>query len=130
MQSVITIHQKNLETNKEEVLCDSVCDYIETEKGFCFEYHEQKPYCGKVKVSGNANSCILTRFSEHKTTLYFEKDRISEGVIETPYGEMKLQIKTKHYIKKEGILAIEYELYNDEIILEHYRLMMKIKKVV
>ncbi len=130
MKVFVTIKQKNLTTSEEQTLCESVCEMTQTKESFEFTYHEEKPYDGTVKISGNSFSCQIHRTAENTSILKFSSQQKTKGRIQSAYGEFEVDIYTHVYHKKENILAIEYDILNGSEVLEKFRMMAKFKKLV
>lgn len=130
MKHVISIKQKNLKTGEEHLLCDQICDLTKNQKDYSFSYHELKPFDGKVEIKGNEKGCTIFRNAENKSTLHFMEKKKTKGMIESVYGIFEVDLFTRHYILKDEIIALEYDVLNQDEVLESYRMMVKIKKVV
>ena len=130
MKTVITVKQKNLRENTEQLLCDQICEYQLQNEQYSFSYQEKKPFNGKVTIKGNQHEMSILRIAENKTFLRFKEHEITHGLVESIYGNIELEVKTRHYFKKDELIALEYDILNQGEILESYRLMIKIKRVV
>lgn len=130
MKHVISVKQKNLKTQEEHLLCDQLCDLEKTHTDFCFSYRELPPFGGSVEVKANKKGCTILRSCENNTKLHFQKEKKTKGIVESEYGRFDVDIYTHHYILKEEIMALEYDVMSGDDVIESYRLMVKIKKVV
>lgn len=130
MKHVITIKQKNLMTLEENLLCDEVCEIIQGGSGIEFEYHEKKPLNGKVKMSVTSKECLIQRIAESQSKLHLMEKKKTQGVVKSIYGEFEIELYTHIFHYNDKIIAIEYDVLNDSQVIERYRLMVKIKKMV
>ena len=73
---------------------------------------------------------MIQRCSENISKLYFQKEKKTQGSVESEYGRFDVDIYTRHYIQKKEIIALEYDVMNGDDVIESYRLMVKFKKVV
>ena len=50
-------------------------------------------------------------------------------MVESIYGILEIDLYTRRYLKKDIVIAVEYDILNGDEILESYRLMIKMKKL-
>lgn len=129
MKTRITIKQKNLQTKKEQTLCDQVCDLNFNENEYSFSYKEKAPLNGSVTMKGDLNGCSILRKAEGSTILNLIEKKKTKGIVESIYGILEIDLYTHHYYKKDELIAIEYDVLNGNEVVENYRLMVKFKKL-
>ena len=130
MKALIKITQKNIKENIEQVLCNQVCDVeINGDKVF-FKYKENAPFNGSASISASNKGCIIKRIAENTTTLELIENKKTKGLVGSVYGTFDVDIMTHKYFKKEELIAVEYDILNQGEIIDSYRLMIKIKKMV
>lgn len=130
MKVVITVKQHNLQTNEDILLCDQLCDVEVKENTLSFSYKEKAPLSGNVNIKADSKGCTIIRKEAGTTTIKLVEKKKTKGIVESIYGILEMDLYTRRYFKKEEIIAIEYDILNGIEILESYRLMIKMKKVV
>ena len=130
MKTLVMIKQKNLKENIEQILCNQVCDVTFNENECIFNYKENKPYNGTTTISAKENECTIKRIAENSTTLHLIENKKTKGIVESIYGTFNIDVHTNKYFKKEELIALEYDILNQNEILDSYRLMIKFKKLV
>lgn len=125
----IQVKQKNLQTNQELILCDQICDLELKDDSYSFSYNEKRPLNGKVTMQGNLNGCTIIRKAEGTTHLNLKHQKQTKGMVESIYGILEIDLFTHRYLKKDNVIAVEYDILNDKEVLESYRLMIKMKKL-
>ena len=72
----------------------------------------------EIKLDKETGVAVVKRTGEYKSELIFDTARKTEGVIHTPYGDIRTDIKTE-YITLPSVLSakfeIAYEMGADEI---------------
>ena len=87
-------------------------------------------YDGSTKVTVEANSSYLMiqRTGDVESTLKFVINQKTRGRIMTEFGLIELDIFTHKYIKKENSIAIEYDIMQNDVVIEGYRIIWNIKE--
>ncbi len=125
----IEVKQKNLQTNHEQTLCDQICDLELKDNHYSFTYKEKRPLEGHVTMQGDLNGCSIIRKAEGTTHLNLMHQKQTKGIVESIYGILEIDLFTHRYFKKDNVIAVEYDILNDQEVIESYRLMIKIRKI-
>lgn len=129
MKVNIEVKQKNLQTNQESILCDQICDLELNDDNYTFSYKEKRPLNGHVTMHGNMQGCTINRKAEGTTNLILKHQKQTKGMVESIYGILEIDLYTRRYLKKDNVIAVEYDILNGDEVLESYRLMIKMKKL-
>ena len=129
MKVNIQVKQKNLQTNQESILCDQICDLELKDDTYSFSYNEKRPLNGHVTMYGNMQGCTILRKAEGTTSLNLKHEKQTKGMVESIYGILEIDLYTRRYLKKDNVIAVEYDILNGKEVLESYRLMIKMKKL-
>lgn len=129
MKVYIQVKQNNLQTKEEIILCDQICDLELKDDFYSFSYKEKSPLKGQVEMKGNSNGCTIIRKAEGSTHLNLKHQKQTKGMVESIYGILEIDLYTRRYLKKDNVIAIEYDVLNGKDILESYRLMIKMKNL-
>lgn len=129
MKVNIEVKQKNLQTNQEVILCDQICDLELNDDNYSFSYREKRPLNGHVTMHGNMHGCTIHRKAEGTTQLILKHQKQTKGMVESIYGILEIDLYTRRYLKKDNVIAVEYDILNNDEVLESYRLMIKMKKL-
>ena len=102
---------------------DQVYDVELREKGdfsYLLFYNEDQE---KVVLKFNGEELVMSRFSNPKTIMRFQKDSDSLAYIPTPIGMQEFIIQTSHYEVGEEKIELAYQLQNKEgVPFANYRL--------
>lgn len=129
MKSIVKVIQKDLNTNKENILCDQLCEIEESHNKLEFVYDEKKPFNGKVHIMADLDECVIERRAESSSYLKFQNQKKTVGKVMSSYGTFHVDLMTHHYFFKGNLIAIEYDVMNGHEVMESYRMMIKIKRV-
>ena len=129
MKVNVQVKQKNLQTNEENTLCDQICDVALNDDSYSFSYNEKRPLNGFVTMNGNTHGCTITRKAEGTIHLNLQHQKQTKGMVESIYGILEIDLFTHRYLKKDNVVAVEYDILNGREVLESYRLMIKMKKL-
>lgn len=129
MKTMMTMKQKNLSTQEEFLLYEGICDLEQKENEFWFSYHECAPFNGNVEIKGSKKSCMIVRHAENQSTLSFAEKKQTKGTISSEYGDFEVDFFTHHYIYTGEIFALEYDVMDQQKVIEKFRMMARFKKV-
>lgn len=127
MKRLLEVKQTQLETKIRNILFRGYVDVPIIMDEITLEYLEND---GKTEVHLVADQDVMSihRSGEMITNLVFQENKKTKGSIESEYGTISLDIFTHKYIKKENIIAVEYDVLVNDEITDSFRLICTLKE--
>lgn len=127
MKRLLEVKQTQLETKIRNILFRGYVEVPIIMDEITLEYLEND---GKTKVHLVADQNVMSihRSGEMITSLVFQENEKTKGSIESEYGMISLDIFTHKYIKKENIIAVEYDVLVNDEITDSFRLICTLKE--
>lgn len=82
----------------------------------------------KVDVEAYEDELKIKRNGEVVTHLLFHCKEKTKGSVLSEFGTIDLGVYTHKYIKKENIIAIEYDILSGDEVSDGYRILWTIKE--
>lgn len=127
MKKYVIVKQKHLYTNERNLMFEGYAGFSKNESCITLEYIE-KDQKTKVCVIASDDELQIKRNGEIVTHLYFTHKEKTMGTIMSEFGMIEIDIFTHKYIKKENIIAIEYDILSGNEMSDGYRIIWTIKE--
>ena len=127
MKKLVTIKQTDLLTNTKNILYKGCIELLDTMDEITLEYLENDKRT-KVKLTFRDDTMQLLRTGEMITNLSFHVHEQTKGSITSQYGVMDLEVYTHKYIRKENIIAVEYDILTAGEVASRFRMICMIKE--
>lgn len=131
MKQILTVKQKNLDTQEEVLLCEEAVDVMIQDGEVQFTYHEKEPFCGTISCRFTSNGCTIDRQAEGiHSKLRFDVHRKTKGTISSIYGDIDMELVTQRYIRQENIIFLEYYTSQQSSKLDSFRFVFRLRNLV
>ncbi|MGX8832983.1 DUF1934 domain-containing protein [Amedibacillus sp. YH-ame6] len=121
------VKQKNLNTQDKSIMYKGTINYVHTNSCTSLSYLEYDD-SAEVNVEASENMLIIRRKSDVSSELCFVCNELTQGTLMTEFGIIEIEINTHKYIRKDKTIAIEYDILQNGMILESYRIIWDIKE--
>ena len=129
MKKKVTVKRMHRESKARDVLYKGISDFEKKNDCIKLSYQEEnKEASVLVEAFAYPNYMELHRHGETASTLRFEKGKKTKGVLTSPYGEIDIDLFTYQYIRKDGVITLEYDILNQEEVTGGYRIIWNIKE--
>lgn len=129
MQKLITVKRFHRYEHTRDIIYRGECEYHKQNDCIILRYWENnkeaKTHC---EIIAAADHMEIRREGETASTLYFEVDKQSKGVLTTPYGNIEIGIYTYRYIRRENVITLEYDLMENDRPFSGYQMLWNIKE--
>lgn len=123
MKKKLTVKQKHLYTQQSKILYSGTMDLYKKDNHARISYIEDGNAC-KVMLDSDENMLNLERIStDIHTRLSFINKEYTSGSIESAYGVIDVQIYTHKYIRKDDVIALEYDILINGEVTDGYRII-------
>lgn len=129
MKKYVVVKQKHLYTQERNLMFEGYAEVVKNDSYIALSYVEsdQKTNVNLVAEQGMLK---IKREGEMNTDLNFCSAKKTRGCIMSEFGNIELSLFTHKYIKKENIIAIEYDILHEGMIVDGYRIIWMIKEDV
>lgn len=127
MKKHVIVKQKNLYSNEKNIMYDGLVSYnnIDAEINLRYiEFHTN----AQVEIKAKDGAFYIQRKAEVTSQLCFIPNRKTTNSILSEFGIIEIEIFTHKYIKRENIIAIEYDILQGDEVLEGFRIIWDIKE--
>lgn len=129
MKKHILVRQQHRYTKERFILFDGIAEYQKNDDSIIILYKENDTKAN-VKIVAEDNVLKIVRKAEAKTTLEFREHKLTTGDVLSEFGCFTLDLHTHNYIKKENIIAIEYDIRSGEEVTDGFRIIWMVKEDV
>ena len=81
-----------------------------------------------MTIEAKNDGLKIERKGELITQLSFEHNKTTTGSVMSEFGIFDIGVFTHKYIKKENIIAIEYDILSGDEVTDGYRILWVIKE--
>lgn len=127
MRKLVTVKQSDLITNEKNILYKGYIELLNTMDGITLEYLENDKST-KVRITFDDEQMHLLRQGDMITDLCFREHEKTKGSITSSYGVMDLEVYTHKYIRKDSIIAIEYDILTNDEVVSKFRMICMLKE--
>lgn len=106
---------------------DGIANFIGKEDILILEYVE-KSTNAKVVVHASDEHMTIKREGDAITNLSFHAKQKTSGSVLSEFGTVEIEIFTHKYIKRENIIAIEYDILAGGEVTDGFRIIWTIKE--
>ncbi len=127
MKKYVVVRQKHRFTKERKIMFQGSADVHKEVHHMRLEYMESDTYT-RICIHAYAQELKLYRVGEVKTNLHFIAGKKTFGSIESEYGIIGLQVYTHKYIKKDNVIALEYDIVHDDVVTDSFYIIWDIKE--
>lgn len=127
MKKYIVVKQKHLYTNERYLMYEGQAFFSNKDGCLSLSYKE-KDSDTKVTIEARNDGLKIKRKGELVTQLSFEHNKTTTGSVMSEFGMFDIGVFTHKYIKKENIIAIEYDILSGDEVTDGYRILWVIKE--
>ena len=127
MKKHLTVKQKNRYTDEKSLMFEGHVEFIKKGSLISIEYmeHDQATI---VKIHADKDELRLERKGEIQTNLLFRHMETTQGSVLSEFGTIDLGVYTHKYIRKENIIALEYDILSEGEVTDGYRILWILKE--
>ena len=127
MKKHIVVKQKHLYTEERNLMFEGQAFFSDSDGCLRLSYTERGSNTA-VSVEAENEELRIQRDGELMTRLTFQHKKQTTGSILSEFGTIDIGVFTHKYIKKENIIAIEYDILSGGEITDGYRILWIIKE--
>ena len=127
MKKHVIVKQKHLYTEERFLMFDGLAEITRHEDLIQIRYRERDQKT-EVTVDAYDDHLEIKRNGEVITSLLFRSKEKTNGSVLSEFGTIDLGVYTHKYIKKENIIAIEYDILNGDEVSDGYRILWTMKE--
>lgn len=127
MKKYLKVKQKHRYTNEKNVMFEGHGRFEKKGSVIHISYVENDQKT-TVKVSANEEELHLVREGEFQTDLHFRHKQKTQGSVLSEFGTITLEIYTHKYIRKENVIALEYDILSGGEVTDGYRILWIVKE--
>lgn len=127
MKKYIVVKQKHLYSNERYLMYEGQAFFSNKDGCMCLSYTE-KGSSTKVSIEARNHMLSIKRDGELVTQLTFQKDKQTMGTVISEFGTIDIGVFTHKYIKKENIIAVEYDILSGDEVTDGYRILWVLKE--
>ena len=121
MKKYLTVKQTHRYTNEKNLMFQGHANYEQKAYGLCISYKEDEQTSVTVMIQDDEIS--IKREGEFITSLMFRNLEKTQGSVLSEFGTIDLEIYTHKYIRKENIVALEYDILSGGNVTDGYRIL-------
>ena len=126
MKKHLTVKQKHRYTNEKNLMFEGHVNLARNGSSLRIEYVEKDG--ASVKVIADDEGLHIERKGEVITNLHFEMNEKTDGSVLSEFGTIDLEIYTYKYIRKDNIIALEYDILSGGEVTDGYRILWILKE--
>ena len=123
MKTQVLVTKYDLLTEDVEVLADGLGNFQDGK----LTYHELNDPVNKHEITFMDDRIYLRRYAEMESETELLIDRKGMCKVVSPYGVMVLESVLLVYERKEDTYMVEYQIYQEEELISHQKIVWKIK---
>ena len=127
MKKHIVVKQKHLYTEERNLMFVGQAFFSDSDGCLRLSYKERGSNTA-VSVEAENEELRIQRDGELMTRLTFQHKKQTTGSILSEFGTIDIGVFTHKYIKKENIIAIEYDILSGGEVTDGYRILWIIKE--
>lgn len=127
MKKHLTVKQKHRYTNEKNLMFEGHVDFVKKGSLMSIAYVE-KDQSASVNISADDVELRLERKGEVHTNLCFRHKETTVGSVLSEFGTIDLEIYTHKYIRKDNIIALEYDILSGGEVTDGYRILWILKE--
>ena len=127
MKKHIVVKQKHLYTEERNLMFEGQAFFSDSDGCLRLSYTERGSNTA-VSVEAENEELRIQRDGELMTRLTFQHKKQTTGSVLSEFGTIDIGVFTHKYIKKENIIAIEYDILSGGEVTDGYRILWIIKE--
>lgn len=128
MEKKLKVKQQHRYTQQRQLLYDGKAEFHRDGNHVRISYKEDDSG-SNVLLDADEKMLELERIGTdiHTKLTFMNKER-SKGSIVSEYGTIELEVHTYKYIKKENVIALEYDILVDGEVTDGYRIIWSLQE--
>lgn len=127
MKKHIVVKQKHLYTEERNLMFEGQAFFSNSDGCLRLSYTEHGSNT-MVSVEAEEGELRIKRDGEIITRLTFQHQKQTTGLILSEFGTIDIGVFTHKYIKRENIIAIEYDVLSGGEVTDGYRILWILKE--
>ena len=127
MKKHIVVKQKHLYTEERNLMFEGQAFFSDSDGCLRLSYTERGSNTA-VSVEAENEELRIQRDGELMTRLTFQHKKQTTGSILSEFGTIDIGVFTHKYIKRENIIAIEYDILRGDEVTDEYRILWILKE--
>ena len=127
MKKHIVVKQKHLYTEERNLMFEGQAFFSDSNGCLRLSYTERGSNTA-VSVEAENEGLRIQRDGELMTRLTFQHKKQTTGSVLSEFGTIDIGVFTHKYIKRENIIAIEYDILSGGEVTDGYRILWIIKE--
>lgn len=128
MKKYASVKQKHLYNGQRKLMYEGQVAFYKEEEGSRICYMEKDGEASVELWAGCSELKLVRKSAGLVTTLLFDPCRTTAGSVLSEFGVIDLEICTHKYIKKDNIIAIEYDVLTNGEVSDGYRIIWNLKE--
>lgn len=127
MKKILAVKQKHLYTDEKNLMYQGEASYRVVDDTMYIEYKEQVTKADVCVKASKQQVCII-RSGELQSELWFVPKEKTSGKLLSEFGLIEIEIYTHKYIRKDNVIALEYDILVEREVTDGYRVIWNIKE--
>ena len=127
MKKHIVVKQKHLYTEERNLMFEGQAFFSNSDGCLRLSYTERGSNT-MVSVEAEEEELRIKRDGELMTRLTFQHKKQTTGSVLSEFGTIDIGVFTHKYIKRENIIAIEYDILSGDEVTDGYRILWTLKE--
>lgn len=127
MKKKAVVKQKHLYSEQTNTIYNGVINFKKEDSRITLEYQEDDDYT-QVKIYADEKELQIRRDGEIHSQLLYKPFALTKGTILTDFGTIEISIYTHKYIKKDNVIVVEYDILQNNDVIEGYRIIWNLKE--
>ena len=127
MKKHIVVKQKHLYTEERNLMFEGQAFFSDSNGCLRLSYTERGSNTA-VSVEAENEGLRIQRDGELMTRLTFQHKKQTTGSVLSEFGTIDIGVFTHKYIKRENIIAIEYDILSGDEVTDGYRILWSLKE--
>lgn len=128
MKKNIKVNQKHRYTKKRNVMYNGAASLQNKSDCLLVEYEEVHSHTKVLLWAYDSHMELKRNDSEMCTALTFAPNKKTMGTITSMYGVIEVEIFTYKYIKKQDVIALEYDVLVKDEVSDGYAIIWNMKE--
>lgn len=121
------VKQKHLYNGQKNIMYKGHVDCLIKDLCTSLSYKEYDG-CTEVQVQASDDELRIERKGDMVSKFHYIAGKKTKGSIMTEFGMIEIELYTHKYIKKENIIAVEYDVLQQDDVIEGYRIIWNLKE--
>lgn len=127
MKRQVIVKQQHRYTKERNILFNGVADCRVDDRLLVIEYLEDNTKAD-VHIEADDVGLMIYRHGEVETRLRFQKGITMQGEVMSEFGSFYLDLYTHNYIKRDTVIAVDYDVISNDEVSDGYYIIWTIKE--